>query len=210
MKRNQLAAVVLTVAVAATTFTVTRTLHAQAPGTPLTGRFACVDVVKAFNEYQRQKDLAGEMADLQQKLQDENISRRNKIDAAQAELDKLDREDPTYPERMRAFLAMQIDYKNWAELKQADMSREIGVWTVKIYRDIQKAAGEVAKRDGYDLVLYKGEFEQTSPDPDAIREQIRSLQILYSNPSIDITQALVDKLNNDYRTQPRAKMMMVP
>ena len=210
MKRTGLAGALTGVAVGLVAFTVTQSIHAQTGGAALTGRIACVDVVQVFNEFQRQKDLTEEMKELQDKLTDENKQRRQKIDALQAELDKLDPDDATYVTRMREMLAMQIDYKNWVDLKQADMSREIGVWSVRIYKEIVKSVGELAKHDGYDLVLYRGQFEPTSMEPDQVKEQIRSNHVLYANPSTDITQVVTDRLNKDYRAQPRVKMMLVP
>jgi Skp family chaperone for outer membrane proteins len=210
MKRTGLAGALAGVAVGLVAFTVTQSIHAQTGGAALTGRIACVDVVQVFNEFQRQKDLTEEMKELQDKLTDENKQRRQKIDALQAELDKLDPDDATYVTRMREMLAMQIDYKNWVDLKQADMSREIGVWSVRIYKEIVKSVGELAKHDGYDLVLYRGQFEPTSMEPDQVKEQIRSNHVLYANPSTDITQVVTDRLNKDYRAQPRVKMMLVP
>jgi len=187
-----------------------QSLRAQVGGAGPTGRIACVDVVQVFNEFQRQKDLTEEMRELQDRLNEENKQRRQKIDALQAEIDKLDPDDPAYVTRMREMLAMQIDYKNWVDLKQADMSREVGVWSVRIYREILKAVEELARRDGYDLVLYRGQFEPVSMDPEQIKEQIRSNHLLYASPSVDITQVVTDKLNRDYRAQPRVKMMLVP
>jgi outer membrane protein len=210
MKGNWLAGAVVGVVVAGAALALSQSIHAQPGGGPVTGRVAVVDVVQVFNEFQRQRDLTEEMKELQDKLNEENKSRRQKIDALQAEIDKLDADDPTYVTRMREILATQIDYKNWVDLKQADMSREIGVWSVRIYHEIIKAIDELAKREGYDLVLYKGSFEPTSMEPDQIKEQIRSNHLLYANPSVEITQVVTDKLNKDYRAQPRVKMMMVP
>jgi hypothetical protein len=45
-------------------------------------------------------------------------------------------------------------------------------------------------------------------DPDVIREQIRSLHLLYANPAIDLTQVVLDKLNAEYRAKPRQKMLL--
>lgn len=210
MRGTWMTGLVTGVTVGLATFALTRSIQAQAGGTPPTGRIACVNVVQAFNEYQRQKDLTEEMNQLQSQLQTENTQRRQRIDALQAEIDKLDPDDPTFVGRTREMLAMQIDYKNWMDLKQADLSREVGLWSVRIYKEIVKAVGEVARRDGYDLVLYRGEFEVITMDPEVIKEQIRSTKVLYANPSIDITQVITDKLNADYRAQPRVKMMYVP
>jgi Skp family chaperone for outer membrane proteins len=198
----------LAVGVAALAFS--RTMQAQGSGNALTGRIACVNVVQVLNDYQRQKDLMAEVSGLQDRLNAENKQRRDKIDTLQAELDRMDPDDPTIVQRMREMLAMQIDYKNWADLKQADVAREFGLWSVRIYKEMVKATEELARRDGYDLVFYKGEFQPVSMDPEVIKDQIRSIHLLYANPSADISQMVLDKLNSDYRALPRMQMLQTP
>ncbi len=210
MRQTWLTGIVMSGLAAAAAWALAERSRAQAAKSTATGRVGCVNVVVVFNGFQRQKDLTEEMNQLQARLQEENRQRRDKIDALQAELERLDPDDPTYVQRTRDLLAQQIDYKNWVDLRQADLTREVGLWTVKIYREILKATEALAEKEGYDLILYKGEFEPTSMDPETVKDLIRANQVLYAHNSIDLTQAVLDKLNNDYRAQPRMKMMYVP
>ncbi len=210
MNRQWLAGLVVGAAVAAATLVATRTLDAQSKATTSSGKVAVLDVVQVFNDYQRQKDLTEEMNEVQGKLQEENTQRRQRIDALQAEIDRLDKEDPTFVQRARDLLAMQIEYKNWVDLKQADLTREVGVWTNRVYREICRAAEAIAKQQGYDLVLYKGKFDDNILEPDQAKEQIRNMQVIFAGGQIELTQAVADKLNADYRAQPRVKMMLMP
>lgn len=183
---------------------------AQVSAAAASGRVAAVDVVRVFNEYQRQKDLQEEMRKVQDRLQLESDERRKKIDQLQAQLDALKPSDPTYTDRSRELLALQIDYKNWFDINQAALTREIGVWTVACYRDILRAVELLAERDGFDLVFYKEEFEPTNMDPQQIRDQIRGRKLLYARQPADITQLVLDKLNADYRAQPPQPMIKLP
>jgi len=210
MRQTWVTGIVISGLAAAAAWALAERSGAQAAKSTATGRIGCVNVVVVFNGFQRQKDLTEEMNQLQARLQEENRQRRDKIDALQAELERLDPDDPTYVQRTRDLLAQQIDYKNWVDLRQADLTREVGLWTVKIYREILKATEALAEKEGYDLILYKGEFEPTSMDPETVKDLIRANQVLYAHNSIDLTQAVLDKLNNDYRAQPRMKMMYVP
>jgi Skp family chaperone for outer membrane proteins len=189
---------------------VSQGLHAQSSGTPLTGRIACVNVVNVFNEFQRQKDLTEELAAFQEKVNAEDATRKQKIDAEQATMDAMNVDEPTRVERMRNLLAMQIDYKNWRDLKKADMTREIGLWFTRIYQEILKGTEQIALKNGYDIVLYRGAFEPVSMDPEVIKDQIRTNHLLYAADATDVTQAVLDKLNADYRAQPRVKMLYSP
>jgi len=208
MKRGWLPGVLTGVAVGVAALAFAKTMVGQGAATPVSGRVACVNVIYTINEYQQQKDLPEEFNGHRERVMAEDKQRKDRIDTLQAEIDRMDPNDPTLVQRMREMLALQIDYKNWRDLKQADTARELGVWSIRIYRDVVRAVEELAKRDGYDMVYYRGEFEQVSMDPDVIREQIRSLHLLYANPAIDLTQVVLDKLNAEYRAKPRQKMLL--
>lgn len=177
----------------------------------LTGRVAAVDVSVVFSEYQRQKDLSEEFKNKKDALDRENQSRRNAIETSQAQVDRMDpNRDPLYPAKVRELLQMQIEYKNWFDLNEADLAREVGVWTAKIYNEIVTAAGDMAQKEGIDLVVYKDDFRPTNYNVDQIRQQIAARKILFASTAADISNQLLEKLNAQYRTQPRTNMLQVP
>jgi len=173
------------------------------------GRVASIDVIKVFNEYQRQKDLTEELRSEQGKLQAENEQRRARIDSLQATLDAMSEADPTRTQKMREYFQEQIDYKNWYDLMQAELSREVAVWTIRVYKEILEGTAELAKKQGVDLVLYTDEYKPVSYDPEAIRQQIRERKVVYAGSTIDMTQPVLDTLNSRYRAQPRQPMLQV-
>lgn len=173
-------------------------------------RVAVIDVIRIFNECQRQKDLDEELKGLQQKLDAESRTRKLKIDETQAELNRLDPSDPAYTKKMQDLMQMQIEYKNWFDMKQAMLTREVSVWSWRIYREISDICETVAKQNAIDLVLYKGEFPPVSADPDETRNRIRGRMIVYNSSEIDITQAVLEQLDAQYRAQPAKPMLQVP
>jgi len=196
------------IVIAAVTLTAVSGLYAQGRGSS-DCCVACLDVVRIFTEYERQKDLTEEMRVVNQEMQDEEQRRRGQIDSLQATLDAMSPNDPTYVKRQRERLQMEIDYRTWGELMQADMAREIGLWTRRIYGEITNATAEFAQREGFDIVLYKDQPELIGFDPDAVRDQIRSRKLLYGSPTVDLTQLVLDKLNADYRQQPKTQMLQI-
>ncbi|MCH7870115.1 MAG: OmpH family outer membrane protein [Planctomycetes bacterium] len=173
-------------------------------------RVATIDVVLIVNEYQRQKDLSEEMLRLQQALSAESETRTQKIDAAQAELNAFNPTDPAYKKTMQDLFAMRIDYKNWHELKQAMMTGEVAVWTHTIYKEIVDSASSIAQREGIDVVLYRDEFPPVINDVQEMRNIIRQRKMIYSNPQIDMSQAVLSALNAAYRAQPVRQMINIP
>jgi Skp family chaperone for outer membrane proteins len=185
-------------------------LQAQGSRSGYNSKVGCVNIGFVFNEYQRRKDLNDEMAELQATLEQEERDRRQKIESRQKQLETLDPADPTYVERAQELLELQIDYKNWGEVKRAHMSRELGMWSVKIYEEILTAIAEIAEAGGYDLVIYRGQFEPVSMEMEVIMEQIRTNQVLYAHPAVDMSQQVLDLLEKNYRGQPKQKMLYVP
>ena len=173
------------------------------------GRVIAVDVVKVFAEYQRQKDLSEEMKNKNDQLQKENSARREAIETLQTTVERMNPEDPLYPAKMREVLQVQIEYKNWFDLNQADMAREVGVWTAKIYNEIVAGASDMAQKEGIDLVVFKDEFKPESYAVDAVRAQISNRKVLYASAAADYSLQLIEKLNTVYRTQPRKNMLQV-
>ncbi len=208
MKRTWWTGLLAGVVIGAVTFTAVTGLYAQGRGSS-DCCVACIDVVRIFNEYDRQKDLTEEMRDKNQEMQDEEQRRRGRIDTLQATLDAMSDDDPAKAQRQRELLRMHIDYKNWGELMQAEMAREVGVWTARNYNEIVTATEEIARDQGLDLVLYKEQANLMGFDPDAIRDQIRSRKLVYSSDTVDITQIVLDKLNDDYRAQPKMQMLQL-
>jgi Skp family chaperone for outer membrane proteins len=207
MNRNLIASIV-TAAVAAALMTgAIRTGVAQ--NNALTGRAAYVDVMLVMNECERWKAIKEEIAEHQEKLNAENTRRREALDNKLAAIDQMDENDPTLPERTRQLRAETLEYRIWSELVQQDMQAEIARWSVRVYREVQAAAETVARRDEYDFVFYKGQFSPASSDPQVIQQQIRDNQVLYANQAADMTQVVLDKLNADFRAEPRKPMIQI-
>jgi Skp family chaperone for outer membrane proteins len=210
MRRSWLTGSITGMAVCAAIFAGSRSIWAQGGGVPPTGRVACLNVIQVLNDYQRQKDLIDEAGAYQQKLQAENKQRRDKLDQLDAQLSAMDPDDPTLTARMREMLAMQIDYKNWGELVQANMAREFSLWSGRVFRELLAATEEIAQREGYDMVFYRDVFEQMTFDPEAFQQQVRGHKLVYANSTVDVSQMVLDKLNSDYRAQPKQPMLQVP
>lgn len=208
MKRTWWMGLLVGVVIGAVTFTAVTGLYAQS-GLSSACCVGCIDVVRIFNEYDRQKDLTEEMRVMNQEMQDEEQRRRGTIDSLQLTVDAMNDGDPAMVQKQRELFRLHVDYKNWGELMQAEMAREVGVWTARVYDEIVTAAEEIARYQGLELVLYKEQPDLVGYDPDAVRDQIRSRKLVYSSDAVDITQAVLDKLNSDYRAQPKTQMLQL-
>lgn len=210
MRRNWLTGLLAGVAGSVLALVVVETIQAQSAAAPATGRVASINVLRIRNDYQRYKDLLDEDKAHRDRLTEEENARKGRITNLESTIDAMGNEDPMRPERMREWMQMQIDYKNWGEMAQLTLAREFGLWSIEVYKDIYKAAEELARQQGYDLVVFAEPFEPMSIEPQALENQVRLQKVIYANPTIDLTQLVLDRLNEQYRGVPRQKMMQIP
>lgn len=209
MKHSGWMALLIGMIVGAGVFGALAAVSGQAPGFAPTGRVACLDVVRIYNEYERQKDLEEEMRAVREAIENEIERRRGQIDSLQVVLDSMREDDPARLQKMQEMLRLQLDYKNWSDLMQAQMAREVAVWTRKTYAEILASAEEIARQEGYDVVLYLSPPTLMSFDPDAIKDQIRARSVVYANPAVDLTARVLERLNAQYRAQPKTQMLQI-
>ncbi len=207
MKRMGLMGLLVAAAGVALLSAVSR-LHAQGQGSVM-GRVVCVDVIKVFDEYERQKDLSDEMHKIQEDLKAESQKRRERIDSLQQTLDAMNPADPAYTKKMQEMLQLQIDYKNWTDLMQLGMAREVGIWTQRIYSEMLATIEQTAQQSGYAMVFYKEMPQFQSNDPDALKNEIRMRKLIWAANATDITQTIIDRLNEKYRKEPKTQMIQL-
>ncbi len=208
MRRAWWTGLLVGVAGAAVLFGLSGALSAQGKA-----RTACcvavVDVGQLFNEYERMKSAQDELKSVEDRLQRENEERKQKSDMLEATLSKMDRDDPLYVKKMAELLEAKINHKTWFDLQQANTTREIALVTDRIYRDLLKATEAVAQNAGYEIVLYRDEYQPVS-NPEEVQAQMRGRKVIYASQAADITDAVLAKLNADYRAKPHVPELQIP
>lgn len=188
---------------------VSQAARAQAGG-PGTGgtKVVVIDVVRVFNDYQLQKDLSSELQQVQGQLQSEAKLRQERVDSVQAAVQAIDPQDPTYRDRVTELLRMQAENKVWFDTTQAAVTRELALWSNNIYQDVVIIVGELARERGYDLVLYRDEYEPGA-DPEQVKERIRRRKVVWHSPTVDISDAVLQRLNSKYAGQPKIQKLQI-
>jgi Skp family chaperone for outer membrane proteins len=163
---------------------------------------AVADLKKIFDSYQKAKDLDAQITE-NFKTRDEEINRM-KEDAQALLEEKLDTDpaDPAFAEyeEQLFLLRKQIEY----EMKRLahDLAAESADATELVYNEIRAIIAKISEEDGIDLVLKVDSPNIGGSDRMAvINRKIDNRPVLYSNPKMDITQQIIDRLNADYAAE---------
>jgi Skp family chaperone for outer membrane proteins len=117
-------------------------------------------------------------------------------------------EQPAVPDlepRREALERGLIELQYWLELKREQVDVEMSIQYQQLYRSIKESVAEMADANGYDLVVVDDAEGELVVNPDArmsreaqIRQQIIARRLLYTSETVDVTNDLIQRMNNRY------------
>jgi Skp family chaperone for outer membrane proteins len=179
--------------------------RSQAQGTAGGGsatRVAVCNIANVLGDYQRAKDLSNDLKEQRDEIEAENKQRVKKAEELQTQLEGYKSGSPKYDETLQAIQRHEIDRRVWLQMKQQEMLRTHRRLLEDMYNDIHTAVSDVAKEKGFDIVLQSqpGELQQAK-DVEQLITQIDRQKVLYNIPGIDITAAVLLRVNEAYQVK---------
>lgn len=196
--------IVLTVGLIAlgTALVLTSGLDAQSAGSKNADcPIAVCDLAEVFSHSQRSQDLSAQFEKEAEKVAAEGRKRREKIQAIQQELKGLNPSSQEFENRSREIQRLQINLKAWIEYKSSIQAREQIQQTKDMFNEASKVIADIAKQQGYKVVLFRAQGSLKNTNFQKLVEEIRSRQVLFSDPSVDITTDVLTALNEAYRAK---------
>lgn len=172
---------------------------APAPAPAVIGLVNLEDLMNNLNEL---KDRNAEV----KIISDEMVSKRAKLSDEVKELEaQLGTTVPANDMGARVRLMAELaEKRQLVKIRSEGFSAQIDVINSQIIRDlyakVTKAIEDVAKREGYTLVLLDDRAISLTPQmsSDAVNQVILNKRILFADESINITQRIATVMNNEY------------
>jgi Skp family chaperone for outer membrane proteins len=172
---------------------------------------ATVDINRVREGLSERIDAQAGLMDLSQKIDNENEARITKIEELQLAIE--DEVDPARLEALNEEMNLNlVGALAWREYIRQEVDIEKSLLLQSLYRRITESVAELAELDGINLVLINdgNRIVQTVPDSQMarelqVRQQISTRRIIYSSPSIDITERLIIRMNNAYALEQGAR-----
>ncbi len=165
---------------------------------------ATVDLERLFENLNERAAEDARLQAMATTIEQEAERRRNKIRALDEEF-KVHPAESEKAQQIADELAMEsIQYQAWIEFQRQSLEREKGLVMMKIYRSIKRSVQEMSESNGYDVVLLNDSLKELQRGPEqGVVQQISARRMLYTNPSLDITDSLLARMNNAFTTNPR-------
>ncbi len=163
---------------------------------------AVVDVQAVFAKLDEKAAIEADITGQTEKLQNEGRNRQAQLKEIEADIKVTNVNSPTFKQLTEKLEKLVLEYQVWEKWSKRQLEVEKTLRIEQLYLKLVKAIGDMAKKNGYDLVLYKdqtGNFRSRSQQQAAAVIQLR--KVLYSNEKLDISSALTKQLNNEYKAK---------
>lgn len=166
---------------------------------PASGAVVTVDLELVVDKLEersaREAELKADVEGAKKKLEAmtaELDSEKSKLDLIKDEIQRAASKKALREKVLRAEIERQI-------LERQLVERQVQI-ICEIYKKIDKAAEELAKQNGYAMVLASDERVEVpcEGDPKALRQAIALKRMLYVDPAMDVTTQLITLMNNQW------------
>jgi len=159
---------------------------------------AVCDVVEVFNNYKRSADLKIDFDKRKERIEAENKKRLDAIDMVKGEMEGFTPGTKDYEERFEKLQRLSIERQAWLKYQEFLASKEQLQVTEDMYRQIRQAIETIARKRGFDVVLYRERKELPTESMAELLNQIERRKVLYFAESVDITEDVLTEINRTY------------
>jgi Skp family chaperone for outer membrane proteins len=158
-------------------------------------KVAIVSIRKIFQESKKGVSYRQEALAEQDRILAELEKLSKEIEAEEAGLKTLKENSSDYMASAKVFFEKRASYQALNEFYKRQIELRYQLWTSKLYQDILRIAGEVAKEKGLDLVFKEDEVDFSEPDSSEFGLAVRTQKLLYSGGCLNITDEVTTRLD---------------
>ncbi len=180
-----------------------------AANTPAPNRLAVVNLIQLINSLDEWAAYNQDAKKMQDGYNDELKSREKAIKEMEAELQTptlFKKESAEYKKMEDDYLMKSMDYQTFTSFVQQKMLLELRLKTSAIYKKIDSSIAAYSQANGIALVFLAEDQPPFASvrSPQELSSLVTARKVLYAHPDFDITKKLVEKMNTDYNTGPKA------
>lgn len=165
-------------------------------------KIAVVNVATVSEKYSKTKDLESQFDTLRKSLSQQRDAMKDKIERSKTALqEELKPGTDEFRARRKEIALMEAELQWFVESEGQRVEKGLAESLRSIFDDIHACVAEVADEQGIQIVLAADNVPADSPDtPNQARQTILLQKVLYWKPDVDVTEAVVTKLNQRYKS----------
>lgn len=172
---------------------------AWAQGEKKPTRVAVCDVQVVFDSLEEKSQVEADLQSVVEKLQQQGQEREQKTKDLRFDLEILAKGSDAFKKKIEEIERALMELRVFQGLRSLRVNRERTLRTQYLYRKMSNAIGRVATENDYGIVLFKErpvDFSKTKAE--ALNAVINMRKILWSSDELDLTQQVIQKMNNEF------------
>ena len=151
-------------------------------------------------------ESAVSLEEMRKRAADQDVVWQQDLEALEAELKAIPATQPESAEAKRDKLRLKVlEYNEWVRLQSERLDIETSLLLRDLYRSVQGELAELCEVQGYDIVLIDDSRKELIVNKKLnvqlelqVRKQLSERRVLYASPNVDITDALIERMNNKF------------
>lgn len=183
-------------------------------GTPKGPTVAVIDLQRVLDGLDQRADADRRVRSLYEEARTEDGEWQKLLERLRTELTAARDAGPSDAERVRRLeeqaVEMALRYEAWKQYSKERVDNETSLLMRDIYRAIREDLAAMGQVTGFEIVVRDDQLREIGVDPTVkasqeaqVMQQISAASILYVAPSIDVTDQLIARMNNAWKTGQR-------
>ena len=163
-------------------------------------RLAVLDIVKVFDSLNEKVQTDQEMTNKGKEVTEQKRKYDEALTKLAAQLKDFKPESQEFKDVSDELLKKGMEARSYAEYSQQRQLLDRRTKTAQIYKRINDAVAAYSQANGIALVLVTDEPNVGGArSEEELLSRITVRKIVYAHPSLDISQAIIDKMNSEYK-----------
>jgi Skp family chaperone for outer membrane proteins len=161
-------------------------------------KIGVVNVPKVFANYKKTQDMDRELRNTREQKQQVADEKRNEITKLRDSIALLEIGTDERKKLEDDLQKKQVEFQSFQKITADTLVNKRRDLTEKLYAEITRCIADHAKEQGLDAVLKMDDTPLTSETVDELIFKINQKHVLYASPRVDITDAVLTRLNKGY------------
>ena len=161
-------------------------------------KIGVVNLTKVFEGYKKKQHLEEELRSVREQKTRVLRQKSDEIMRLREEIKMLELGSEERKRKESLLQQKQLDFRNFNEVTASNLLEQKLDVTRTLYEDIIKAISAYGKRENFDLIIKVQDIDTESRTLDELLYKINQHIVLYNAERIDITQDILDILNDYY------------
>jgi len=161
-------------------------------------RIATINIAKVFANYKKTQDLDRDLRATRDQKQQVADDKRNEIARLRESIALLEIGTEDRKKKEEDLQRKQVEFQTFQKVTADSLVSMRKEATEKLYAEIIKAITEYGRGEKLDLIVKVDDTPLTSESIDELLFKINQRQIVYFSPQMDITDAVLNRLNKGY------------